>query len=184
MAKPSNDCRVKGLASVLSVNIFHLPATDWVAGAESSIYFWTWSRVCCSSHQKNDKHQGRSVHYILFSSHWFRSFLKFMRKQIWTPCPSNHEKRGTINPRLGDSYLYNDFQWKLAVATTPWFMHACVRGNQGTMSCHSGYKEATQTWSNIYIFFCLPPPQQWKKNFHGRQYSGQRYLHIFILHMR
>lgn len=34
-------------------------------------------------------------------------------------------------------------------------MRAPVRGNKGAMSGHSGYKEATQKWSNI--FFSSPP---------------------------
>lgn len=41
------------------------------------------------------------------------------------------------------------------MATTLLFTHACVKGNKGTISVYSGYKEATQTWSNIFF---LPPP--------------------------
>lgn len=37
-------------------------------------------------------------------------------------------------------------------------MHAHVKGNEGAMSGHSGYEQATQKWSNIYFFSSPPSP--------------------------
>lgn len=64
MAKPSNDCRVKGHTWVLCVNTFYFLATDGIAGAESCIYSRTCIRLLQFSSEER-KTPRPHVHYIL-----------------------------------------------------------------------------------------------------------------------